>query len=63
MPKFLEQKLRDEAAQKGLTGQDADRYVYGSMNKMGYMKGNQETEKGQALDAKHKQLKALKGGF
>jgi hypothetical protein len=31
MPKKLEQKLRKEAKKKGLKGERADRYVYGTM--------------------------------
>lgn len=53
MPKFLETKLKAEAAAKGLTGREADRYTYGAMNDMGAMKGNQETAKGRRMDAKH----------
>jgi hypothetical protein len=53
MPKFLEDKLRAEAKAKGFVGKRADRYVFGSMNNMGAMRGNQETEKGAAMQAKH----------
>jgi hypothetical protein len=53
MPKFLENKLRAEAAAKGFTGRHADAYVYGAMNNMGAMKGNQPTAKGEAMEAKH----------
>jgi hypothetical protein len=54
MPQFLEQALQKAAAKKGLSGKSANSYVYGAMNKMGAMKGNQETAKGAAMDAKHK---------
>ncbi len=54
MPKFLENKPKAEAAQKGLKGKRANRYVYGAMNNMGAMRGNQETAKGAEMDRKHK---------
>jgi hypothetical protein len=53
MPKFLETKLEAEAAKQGKTGRAADRYVYGALNNMGAMRGNQETAKGRRMDAKH----------
>jgi len=36
MPKKLERKLKKEAKKKGLTGKRADRYVYGTMRKLGW---------------------------
>lgn len=53
MPAFLEQKLKTEAARKGKTGEAADHYVYGALNNMGAMHGNQETAHGAAMDRKH----------
>lgn len=53
MPKFLENKLKAVAATKGLGGKRADRYVYGALNNMGAMRGNQETPKGARMQAKH----------
>lgn len=53
MPKFLEQKLKAEAAKQGLTGRSADHYVYGAMNNNGTMRGNKETAKGAREQAKH----------
>lgn len=53
MPKFLEAKLKSEAAKKGFTGKRAAKYVYGAMNNMGAMRGNQETAKGRAMQKKH----------
>lgn len=47
MPKFLEDKLKREYG-------DNPRAVYGTMNKIGAMRGNKETAKGRAMDAKHK---------
>jgi ketol-acid reductoisomerase len=36
MPKRMEQNLKREAAEKGLKGKRADRYVYGTMRKSGW---------------------------
>lgn len=52
-PQFLENKLKTEAAKKGFTGRRAARYVYGAMNDIGAMRGNQETAKGVAMERKH----------
>jgi hypothetical protein len=46
MPKFLEDKLKAEYG-------DNDRAVYGTMNKIGAMRGNKETAKGRAMERKH----------
>jgi hypothetical protein len=54
MPKFLESKLKTEAAKKGFKGKRAARYVYGAMNNMGAMHGNKETAKGAAMEEKHR---------
>ena len=53
MPKFLEAKLKAEAAKKGKTGRAADAYVYGALNNMGAMHGNKETGKGRRMQAAH----------
>jgi hypothetical protein len=53
VPKFLHDKLAEEAKKNGFTGKRADRYVYGSMNNIGAMRGNKETAKGAAMEAKH----------
>lgn len=53
MPAFLEAALQKGAAKAGLSGRQADRYVYGAMNRMGAMRGNRETPKGRAMQAKH----------
>lgn len=45
MPKALEEKLRKMAHKKGYKGDRADKYVYGSLNEMGYMHGNKRTNK------------------
>jgi hypothetical protein len=54
MPKFLERKLKAEAAAAGKTGRAADRYVFGTMNTIGAMHGNKETPKGARMDAQHR---------
>lgn len=55
MPVFLEAKLKTEARKKGLRGRRAAKYVYGAMNNLGAMHGNQETEKGARMQRKHQQ--------
>jgi hypothetical protein len=47
MPKFLEKKLKEEY------GEDSS-VPYKVMNKLGYMKGNKETAKGEMAEKKHK---------
>lgn len=47
MPKKLEQKLKEEYGNN-------KHAIYGTLNKLGYMKGNKETAKGKALDKKKK---------
>lgn len=48
MPLFLEKKLEKEYGKK-------DKHaIYGTMNKIGAMKGNKETAKGKAMEKKHK---------
>lgn len=59
VPNFLEDKLKAQAAKKGLKGRAADRYTYGAMNHMGAMRGNQITAKGAAMQRKHDQLLGL----
>lgn len=58
MPKFLEDQLKAEASKKGFSGKRADRYVYGAMNNMGAMRGNQPTANGRAMEAKHERDRA-----
>lgn len=55
MPEAVERKLRAEAAKRGLTGKEADSFIYGTMNNMGLMKGSKETKKGKESDRKHKE--------
>lgn len=40
MPKALENKLKKEYRKKGKKGKALDKAVYGTLNKLGYMKGN-----------------------
>jgi hypothetical protein len=53
MPKFLESKLKSQARKEGLKGKEVNHYAFGAMNNMGAMRGSKETEKGEAMDAKH----------
>ena len=46
MPKFLEEKLRKEYG-------DNPRAIYGTMNKIGAMRGNKITAKGREMERKH----------
>lgn len=36
MPKKMEKELKAEAKKKGLTGERADAYIYGTMRKTGW---------------------------
>jgi hypothetical protein len=47
MPEFLEKKLRKEYGNNPSE-------IYGTMNKIGAMRGNKETKKGRAMERKHK---------
>ena len=46
MPEFLEERLKREYPGNS-------RAVFGTLNKIGAMKGNQETELGRQMQAKH----------
>ena len=46
MPAFLEAKLKREYG-------DNPRAIYGTMNKIGAMRGNKITKKGRAMQRKH----------
>lgn len=50
MPKAIEEKLEKEYA--GLPKKEREHAVYGTMNKMGVMKGSKVTAKGRALEKK-----------
>lgn len=45
-PIFLEKKLKKEYG-------DNPHAIYGTMNKIGAMRGNKETKKGRAMEKKH----------
>lgn len=45
----LERSIRASAKKKGISGKDLDDYVYGTLNKKGYMRGNKVTAKGRKL--------------
>lgn len=53
MPAFLEKKLKKEYP-------DNPGAVYGTMNKLGYMKGSKETKKGKYAEKKHELAKKIK---
>lgn len=46
MPKFLEERLKKEYG-------DNPHAIYGTLNKIGAMKGNKETKKGRLMEKKH----------
>ena len=46
MPQFLEKKLKKEYGSN-------KKAIYGTMNKIGAMKGNKETAKGKMMTKKH----------
>ena len=46
MPKFIEKKLEKEYG-------DDKHAIYGTMNKLGYMKGSKETKRGEKAEEKH----------
>jgi hypothetical protein len=55
MPAFLEKKLKKEYG-------DNPHAIYGTMNKIGAMRGSKETAKGREMEAKHKRdMKKGKG--
>jgi hypothetical protein len=53
MPKFLEEKLRKEYGNN-------PHAIYGTMNKIGAMKGNKETAKGREMERKHEKDQHMK---
>lgn len=46
MPKALEEQLKKEAKKKGLKGERAGAYVYGTMRKAGWRPGQEPNKKG-----------------
>lgn len=53
MPRFLEEKLRKEYGNN-------PRAIYGTMNKIGAMRGNKETPQGHKMAKKHALDKKIK---
>lgn len=53
MPRFLEKKLKAEYGQNS-------KIPYKVMNSIGAMRGNQETEKGREMEAKHRRDAEMK---
>jgi len=45
MPKILERKLKAQARKKGFTGKRADKYVYGTLRKTGWVPSTQKKKK------------------
>lgn len=45
MPKKMERSLKAEAKKKGLKGERADAYVYGTMRKTGWKPSTQKKKK------------------
>ena len=45
MPVKMERKLKAEAKKKGLSGERADAYVYGTMRKTGWRPSSQKKHK------------------
>jgi len=62
MPQFLEARLKKAAADKGFSGDEKKRYVYGALNNMGAMRGNKETAKGKRMQKKHEAKVAANTG-
>jgi hypothetical protein len=53
MPEFIERKLKKEY-------RNNDHAIYGTMNKLGLVKGNRETAKGKRVEAKHEKKLSTK---
>jgi hypothetical protein len=45
MPKKMEKELKSEARKKGLKGDRADAYVYGTMRKTGWVPSTQKKKR------------------
>lgn len=46
MPKLMEAALKREAKKKGLSGDRANAYIYGTMRKTGWVPSTQKKKKG-----------------
>ena len=60
MPKFLENRLRREYAAKGKSGKALDRAIYGTLNKIGAMRGSKTTAKGRRMQEKHERHQTMR---
>ena len=54
MPKFLEEELKKEYGNN-------NHAIHGTMNKIGAMRGNKETKKGERMEEKHEAKLKHKG--
>lgn len=43
-----ESRLKSEAKERGYSGKRANAYTFGTLNRLGYMRGNKTTKKGAA---------------
>lgn len=51
---FAAKQLKKGAKSKGLTGESASAYVYGTLNKIGLKKGSKDTKRGGAAHSRKK---------
>lgn len=58
MPRFLEKKLEKEYKSK--PKEEREHAVYGTMNKLGLMRGSKETAKGKRVETKHEKKLSAK---
>lgn len=56
MPKKLERKLKRQAKDKGLKGDRADAYVYGTLRKTGWKPKHHSAANGDFLDERMRKL-------
>ena len=54
MPKAIEAKIRRGYRKRGLSGSKLDNAVYGTLNKLGFMRGSKITKKGAKAESKYK---------
>jgi hypothetical protein len=58
MPKAMEEALKREAAKKGLSGEAADRLVYGTMRKAGWVPSTQKKKPRSGMVQRYNELKS-----
>jgi len=56
MPEKLEKELKAEAKKKGLKGERADAYVYGTMRKTGWTPSTQQKNIKRRQDGRRKEM-------